>query len=254
MSESYAQEEYLKYLHQSMEMRKEIKLISEAVLNYKDNNSMNKRQIFELQQTLADLESEINSQRLYSDSLVNYSQLTSSLCGDTTAITSLNESISLKKLPTKESEFEMYDNEINEEVEMRHFEYFIIIGARSDDVDINKAIDSEILFTYPEPSLRFLEHSDLIKSLAFPYGLFAKSFKENESATSQLLEIFCSSNYRESNSFIFTIPPYLIEKNFGLPEMMNDDKAVLYCCCVVSAILSWVLFSIRSSLCQDATA
>lgn len=236
------QDEYIRFLIASIETRKEIELAADQVNIYSQKNQQIKSQIFHMQQELEELENEVRIKKRHSESTNNYSTIASSLCGDLRAIQSVEQSLSLKKLSSKDLEIEsspiLYETEELEEIEFKMFSHFLIIGANPEKIESNVPLNPEILYTFPDKKKLPEDAVNSIKSLSFPLGLYAHGLKDNESITSQIFEVFYSSHFRDGNSFIFCLKPISHENEYDFQDMVNYEKSLLYCCCVVFDDLS----------------
>ena len=172
MNDIQYQEEYIRFLIQNIDIRKEIKEISEEVLSLIELNEEDKKNILTLNQTLKEFEKELKANKRASTSIANFTQMTNSLCGDSSTIRSINQQITLKKLPKKELETEnsgnFFDMNSCEGQNLKLFEHFLVIGVNPEKVKASVTLTPDVLFSYPDPSFKDSEYSDIIKNLAFP--------------------------------------------------------------------------------------
>ena len=220
------QEEYMDYLSKTRNMRQEIQNITLQINKLAEENISDKDYIINLQQLLASKKNDSGSSvNTRGDTLIN----------DTSNNGSSRPS--LKKYPTKDSEInyfgEYLESDPYEEVsELKLYENFLIIGAKEEFFEFDAKLTPEVLYGYPGSFDKESELSRLIKAYAFPKGLTPTAFKDDQIDT-QINEILYYSHHREGNSFIFTLDSIVQNDDFGYPEMPNNDKSVLYCCCVI---------------------
>jgi DENN (AEX-3) domain len=234
---SIIQDEYIKYLKQAIGIRKEIQSVSSEVLKCIEANDNDKKMILSLQKHINDLDTQIKANKKASNSISTLSQMTNSLCADSATISSLSHSITLKKFPSRDSSPDWLTTEIDinesENLRLKLFEYFLIIGANPEKVESNCDSKAEALYSFPDNRIKDTKLVNTIKSYIFPKGVKNFAFRTNESFRTQVYEVLYHSYYREGNCFIFTVKPDKFESEFGYPEMVNNEKSVLYCCCVI---------------------
>ena len=227
MSADYSsqQQEYLSTIKANLQIRKEIKELSDQISLTFNQNNQDLSIILSLQNELSNYQSLLSAKN---SSKIDCHEINYSNAGTSTNFSSMCSV--LKRVPTKEFENTNF-LELTEEYEKSSFfEQFFIIGVQEKEIGMEKSLKQKILFKYPENPLFSKEILKNIKKLAFPSGITPVSFKLDESISTQVNEILYHSYYRNGNSFTSCIEK---KEKIGFFECEKKEKNILYCCFVI---------------------
>ena len=216
--------EYQKLLFQMKESRKQYQTLCNEVELYQNLNSKSRSKIEELEKQL---ETRIKENpRVFSDSTVN---IENSISFDSPRD---DRNVPVGSIwQALDSTFQTTSPE-DSEAQNTLFEYFFVI-----EPDPEKACLGEnkpkICFSYPKKiKPEYKKLSKELKNLIFPSNINGENLDEKENKMDQISYVLYKSRERDENSFIITFDAINPGETFARPEMINNLKRQLYCCCL----------------------
>lgn len=218
--------EYQKLLFQMKESRKQYRTLCNEVELYQNLNSKSRSKIEELEKLI-----EIRLK----ENFVNVS--------DSNSIINIENSISFDS-PRDDRAIQggtswqaldsTYQTTSPEDAEAKNtlFEYFFVIETDPEKARLGEN-KPKICFSYPKKiKPEYKKLSKELKNLIFPSKINGENLDEKENKMDQISYVLYKSRERDENSFIITFDPIDPGEAFMRPDMINNLKRQLYCCCL----------------------